>query len=99
MKSSIHRWIPLAALIVASVSCDRGSNADNAAAEEAGDAATNRIDIPATVRSNLGITFAKVERRQVSDTLRVPGSFELTRQARIPAATARPGALRNRRTR
>jgi hypothetical protein len=78
MKSSIHRWIPLAALIVASASCDSGKKADETAAiEEGGAAATNRIDIPATVRSNLGITFAKVERRQVSDTLRVPGSFEL----------------------
>lgn len=77
MKSSIHRWIPLAALIVATASCDRGERAITAPAEEAGEAPTNRIEIPATVRSNLGITFAKVERRMVADTLRVPGSFEL----------------------
>ncbi len=77
MKSSHYRWIPLAALIVASASCDRGDDHSEAASEETGEAPTNRIDIPATVRSNLGITFAKVERRQVADTLRVPGSFEL----------------------
>ena len=44
---------------------------------EAGSADTNRIDIPATVRSNLGITFASVERRRVDSTIRVPGAFEL----------------------
>lgn len=94
MKSSIHRWIPLAALIVASVSCDRGTNADNSTAEEAGEAATNRIDIPATVRSNLGITFAKVERRQVSDTLRVPGSFELKPLAKHEYRLLMPAQVR-----
>ncbi len=50
--------------------------------EEAGAAPTNRIDIPGTVRSNLGITFAKVERRRVDSTIRVPGSFELQPLAR-----------------
>lgn len=43
---------------------------------------TNRIDIPATVRQNLGITFATVEMRQVGQTLRVPGRFELLPTAR-----------------
>jgi multidrug efflux pump subunit AcrA (membrane-fusion protein) len=37
---------------------------------------TNRVAIPPAVRSNLGITFATVERRQIQDTLRVPGRFE-----------------------
>ena len=49
---------------------------------------SNRIEIPATVRANLGISFAKVERRMVAKTLRVPGSFELeplaTREYRLP---------------
>lgn len=40
-------------------------------------APTNRVDIPASVRQNLGITFARVERRHVTRTLRVPGRFEL----------------------
>jgi hypothetical protein len=51
---------------------------------------TNRVDIPAPVRQNLGITFAKVERRRVAQTLRVPGTFELAptarREYRAPAA-------------
>jgi multidrug efflux pump subunit AcrA (membrane-fusion protein) len=40
------------------------------------------IAIPSEVRRNLGITFATVERRQVQDTLRVPGVFEPMPNAR-----------------
>ncbi|HEU4418079.1 MAG TPA: efflux RND transporter periplasmic adaptor subunit, partial [Planctomycetota bacterium] len=40
-------------------------------------AVANRIAVPAAVRRNLGIEFAKVERRRVSQTLRVAGWFEL----------------------
>lgn len=43
---------------------------------------TNRIDIPLAVRQNLGITFATVERRAVTTTLRLPGRFEPTPDAR-----------------
>lgn len=43
---------------------------------------SNRINIPPAVRSNLGITFAQVERRAVTNTLRVPGRFELQPKAR-----------------
>ena len=45
-------------------------------------APTSRIDIPAAVRQNLAITFAKVESRAVAETLRVPGQFELLPTAR-----------------
>ncbi len=51
---------------------------------------TNRVDINANVRENLGITFATVEARNVAQTLRVPGRFELTpsarREYRLPVA-------------
>lgn len=40
------------------------------------------IAIPSAVRDNLGITFAKVERRAVAATRRVPGQFELLPTAR-----------------
>ena len=40
-------------------------------------AITDRIAVPASVRRNLGIEFVKVERRRVSQTLRVAGNFEL----------------------
>jgi multidrug efflux pump subunit AcrA (membrane-fusion protein) len=39
-------------------------------------APSNRVDIPDAVRRNLGVTFAKVESRNVARTLRVPGRFE-----------------------
>lgn len=47
----------------------------------AGSAPTNRIDIPPAVVSNLGITFAKVERRHVEQTIRLPGVFEVPPEA------------------
>ena len=43
---------------------------------------TNRVDIPDAVRRNLGITFARVEPRNVERVLRVPGRFELLPTAR-----------------
>ncbi len=52
---------------------------------------TNRVDIPATVRRNLGITFAEVEVRHVEQTLRVPGAFELQPLARREYRMALPG--------
>jgi membrane fusion protein (multidrug efflux system) len=42
---------------------------------------TNRIDIPPAVVQNLGITFARVERRRVDRTLRIPGAFEVPPEA------------------
>jgi multidrug efflux pump subunit AcrA (membrane-fusion protein) len=58
-----------------------GDNAEQAAKPTDPNAAhtaapSNRVAIPPAVRSNLGITFATVERRQIQDTLRVPGQFE-----------------------
>jgi multidrug efflux pump subunit AcrA (membrane-fusion protein) len=50
--------------------------------EEPAEAPTNRVEIPGPVRTNLGITFAKVEKRNVARTLRIPGRFEL-----LPTAT------------
>ena len=40
------------------------------------------LAVPHEVRQNLGVTFARVERRQVQDRLRVPGVFELQPGAR-----------------
>lgn len=60
---------------------------------EAAAAPTNRVDIPPAVRSNLGITFAKVERRRVASTLRVPGRFELLPTARREHRTPMTGRV------
>jgi hypothetical protein len=63
--------------------CTReGGGAEAPMQEEAAAAPTNRIEIPATVRKNLGITLVKVERRRVESTMRVPGAFELQPLAR-----------------
>lgn len=51
---------------------------------------TDRIDVPADVRQNLGITFVKAERRAISATRRYPGVFEwapeAVREIRAPIA-------------
>ena len=48
------------------------------------------IELPATIRRNLGVTFAKVEVRRVANTMRIPGTFEFTplarREYRLPLA-------------
>ena len=65
-------------------SCSRKDESEHAhGGEEGGEAPTNRVEIPSTVRNNLGITFAKVERRSVATTIRVPGSFELQPRAKM----------------
>jgi len=51
------------------------------------------IPIPEPVRRNLGITFARVERRAVSRTVRVPGRFELLPIARREYRTVMSGRV------
>lgn len=68
-------------------------SSSQASHEEDGSTNQSRIDIPATVRSNLGITFARVERRQVSATIRIPGSFELQPLARREYRMTLPGEI------
>jgi hypothetical protein len=95
-------WV-LAGLISLGVGgCKRGSAHDAAHAEDehhnephhgATSAPTNRIDVPPAVRQNLGITFAKVERRRVASTLRVPGRFELLPSARREYRTGLAGRV------
>ncbi|MFG0252278.1 MAG: hypothetical protein ACF8NJ_05325, partial [Phycisphaerales bacterium JB038] len=85
MKTHILLSMTLAGLtvVLTLAGCERESAQTTAPPEaEAATAPTNRIDIPATVRSNLGITFAEVERRRVDSTIRVPGAFELQPLAR-----------------
>ena len=73
--------------------CNRDGENDEKSAKEAGEAPTNRVDLPSTVRNNLGITFAKVERRSVSTTIRVPGSFELQPLAKHEYRLMLPGRV------
>lgn len=76
------------------VGCSRESAPTTPAeANQASEAMTNRIDIPPTVRSNLGITFAKVERRSVEGTIRMPGAFEVQPLARHEYRLTLPGRV------
>ncbi|MBK9119388.1 MAG: hypothetical protein IPM18_07265 [Phycisphaerales bacterium] len=76
--------------------CRNSPDADPEHARAAADsptASTNRVEIPPTVRSNLGITFAPVEVRDVARTIRVPGSFELSPEARREYRTMASGRI------
>ena len=85
--------VPLLGLLFILPSCNRKGEAAASSAEEEAEQSTNRIAIPATVRSNLGITFAKVERRNVENTVRVPGSFELQPLAKHEYRMMLPGHI------
>ena len=78
--------LALAALVpaIALGACDRApeDHDDHAHSEDHAPAPTNRVEIPDAVRRNLGITFARVEPRNVERVLRVPGRFELLPTAR-----------------
>lgn len=84
--------IPLLFAILLS-SCGRNEPVGNGQAEEVNPTPTNRVEIPSTVRDNLGITFAKVERRVVSTTIRVPGFFELKPRATMEYRPLMPGQV------
>lgn len=99
MTSKHHRMIQIPTVLImlamlATIACTRQSEQAAAAEqEESATTPTNRIDIPATVRSNLGISFAKVERRRVESTIRAPGAFELQPLARHEYRLNLPGTV------
>jgi biotin carboxyl carrier protein len=57
------------------------------------DSGNRTMEVPPTVRDNLGITFASVERRNVASTIRVPGAFELHPLARHAYHMMLPGQV------
>ena len=73
-------WGVLACIFLSSCGSPDQSNTGGSAAQDP--PPSNRIDIPQAVRQNLGIEFIKVERRQITSTLRLPGRIEL-----LPSAT------------
>jgi multidrug resistance efflux pump len=84
-------FLPLVCAL-ASIGCERAPDRTHEGAEATA-VPTNRVDINATVRENLGITFAKVESRMVARTLRVPGRFELLPTARREYRAAASGTV------
>ncbi|MFN0056956.1 MAG: efflux RND transporter periplasmic adaptor subunit [Planctomycetota bacterium] len=76
------RLLAICVLSFAFGACDHVAAPTRHASKEEPTAPTNRVAIPASVRENLGITFARVEKRAVTRTLRMPGRFEELPQAR-----------------
>ena len=62
--------------------CDPSEQTTSGAGPAQSPPPSNRIDVPEAVRQNLGIEFIKVERRQITSTLRLPAQVEL-----LPSAT------------
>lgn len=90
-----HRTV-LALCCAFAVACHRPASSepdDHEHEHEHAEAPTNRIAVPDTVRRNLGIEFAAVERRAVAATLRLPGHFELLPQARAEHRTPMAGRV------
>ena len=79
-RAALAAFACAAALCACDGSADDHANHDHA--EDHAPVPTNRVDIPDAVRRNLGITFARVEPRNVERVLRVPGRFELLPTAR-----------------
>ena len=96
MTSYTLRTILLAAAVTALAACS-GKPEPEAPPETSNNeqtaAPSNRIDIPAAVRQNLGITFVKVEPRRVESTLRTPGRFEFLPTARREYRTSLAGRV------
>jgi multidrug resistance efflux pump len=93
-RYQIARWTLPVLLALIPLGCEKKAGEEPAA--KAGDATpppTNRVDINASVRQNLGITFAKVESRNVARTLRVPGRFELLPTAKREYRAAASGTV------
>lgn len=81
-KHPAARWLLLMLVAIPGACRKSPPEPPPAASDHAAQAPTNRVDINASVRHNLGITFATVESRNVARTLRVPGRFELLPSAR-----------------
>ena len=75
--------IPFLALGLLFGACTQAAPVERAEpeADDHGDHAGGLLDVPETVRRNLGLSFARIEARRVDQTLRVPGAFELRPEA------------------
>lgn len=87
------RQAPLTALTLALVlsGCSRPAPPPERPSEPA--APIDRVDVSEPVRRGLGMTFALVERRAVTRTLRVPGRFELPPDARVERRSPASGVV------
>ena len=84
--------LAVALLALALGACSKGPQAEPAPTE-ATDQPTNRIAVPELVRRNLGIEFVEVTRRRITNTVRVPGHFELLPSGRQEYRAQIPGRV------
>ena len=92
--NTIIRYIAIVLLPLTLIACSTKPEQQASGTTDAGEQTNpNLVDIPASVRSNLGLTFAKVERRQVQSTIRIPGAFELEPLARREYRMTLPGHI------
>ncbi|MBL8897491.1 MAG: efflux RND transporter periplasmic adaptor subunit [Planctomycetes bacterium] len=89
MKRSVQSICKLLVIGLAACAPEKPS----APAREAAEPATNRIQVPASVRRNLGIEYVPVERRRVAATRRYAGHFELLPSARHEVRTPISGRV------
>lgn len=87
---SYRRFALATGLLLAACTKDAPAHDDH---QDEAPKATNRIDVPEAVRQNLGITFAKVERRRVAATKRLAGHFELLPSGRGEVRAPMPGRI------
>ena len=81
MKTMTTRFLILNCVLLLPLTmagCERtDTSAESISADAIDDVLpSDRVAIPMAVRTNLGITFANVERRKIESTLRAPGRFE-----------------------
>jgi len=96
MSTTIRVFVTITSVLFgcALMACDRSQSDDSAShAAEPTPTSSDRVAIPASVRTNLGISFVEVERRQIEQTLRVPGQFEYLPTARREYRTMLPGRV------
>ena len=95
MSNRLPHWFPMLLTLVACAPADSQGHGHEHETEEpdGATAVAGRIEVPASVRRNLGLTFVPVEVRQVDATLRIPGRFELEPLARVEHRMSLPGEV------
>ena len=93
MRIAIAWCIAMSSIGMASCTNDAPPSGESSEKDSKAPAPTNRIAVPAAVRQNLDITCAKVERRPVQKTIRLPGQFELRPEARREFHAMAPGRV------
>jgi hypothetical protein len=99
----LHRWLTtLTHILLISLSLTVGckpkepppkTGAEGDSHSSQPSTAPGRIDIPPSVRQNLGITFATAQPRSIASTRRLPGTFELLPTARRNYRAPLPGII------